>query len=268
MTTLNNIAVNNGGNRAAGTRGYKASLDFVMEQAKKHSNLDARLQRFTHNFYTTRDSSITGPDGESVRSVVLDSNVGTSAEGITAQLVAVPVDDERGSGCYEDQWEGVNAQNKIVLIKRGLCPVAEKANLAKKHGAQAVIMYDNTPGSEITKPKLGARNYEKIVPVGLTTLETGSAWQQRLDDGEEFSSTVMIDSEPAERESWNIIVDTKTGDANNIVMMGAHLDSVTAGAGINDDGSGSAGVLSIMSSIAKYDGYKNRVRFAWWGSEE
>jgi aminopeptidase S len=52
-------------------------------------------------------------------------------------------------------------------------------------------------------------------------------------------------------------------------MSGSHLDSVTAGAGINDNGSGSAAVLetALAVSRAQYQPTKH-LRFAWWGAEE
>jgi len=45
------------------------------------------------------------------------------------------------------------------------------------------------------------------------------------------------------------------------------VSSVKAGAGINDDGSGTAGLLEIVDSLWYYR-VKNKVRFAWWGAEE
>ncbi|OAA55757.1 aminopeptidase Y [Cordyceps fumosorosea ARSEF 2679] len=68
--------------------------------------------------------------------------------------------------------------------------------------------------------------------------------------------------------SWNIIAETKLGDPNNVVMLGAHLDGVRAGPGINDDGSGSAAILEIATSLKNYTGLKNKIRFGWWGAEE
>ncbi|MCM6774711.1 M28 family metallopeptidase [Nocardia sp. CDC159] len=50
-------------------------------------------------------------------------------------------------------------------------------------------------------------------------------------------------------------------------MAGAHLDSVLAGPGINDNGSGSAGLLEVALQMAKFQP-QNKVRFAWWGAEE
>ncbi|MDQ1038085.1 aminopeptidase S [Streptomyces sp. V3I8] len=68
---------------------------------------------------------------------------------------------------------------------------------------------------------------------------------------------------------YNLIADWPGGDANQVVMSGSHLDSVTAGAGINDNGSGSAAVLetALAVSRAQYHPTKH-LRFAWWGAEE
>jgi Zn-dependent M28 family amino/carboxypeptidase len=52
-------------------------------------------------------------------------------------------------------------------------------------------------------------------------------------------------------------------------MAGAHLDSVQDGAGINDNGSGSAAVLEVALKLAEENvTTANTVRFAWWGAEE
>ncbi|MEU3397310.1 M28 family peptidase [Streptomyces filamentosus] len=67
----------------------------------------------------------------------------------------------------------------------------------------------------------------------------------------------------------NLIAEWPEGDAANVHMFGAHLDGVSAGAGINDNGSGSAALLEAALTLAKTDpAMKNRVRFAWWTDEE
>ena len=66
---------------------------------------------------------------------------------------------------------------------------------------------------------------------------------------------------------WNVIADWPGGDPNQVLMAGAHLDSVQDGAGINDNGSGSAAVLETAIQMAKVK-TPNKVRFAWWGAEE
>jgi Zn-dependent M28 family amino/carboxypeptidase len=42
-----------------------------------------------------------------------------------------------------------------------------------------------------------------------------------------------------------VIAQTRTGRTDNVVMSGAHLDSVPAGPGINDNGSGSAALIEM-----------------------
>ncbi len=65
-----------------------------------------------------------------------------------------------------------------------------------------------------------------------------------------------------------MIAQTRKGDRKNIVMAGAHLDSVAEGEGINDNGSGSAALLETAEAMAKGRAPKNKVRFTWWGAEE
>lgn len=68
---------------------------------------------------------------------------------------------------------------------------------------------------------------------------------------------------------WDLIADWPGGDADNILMSGGHLDSVTAGPGINDNGSGSAGLLEIALTVSRTNFHPQRhLRFAWWGAEE
>ncbi|MFG2678290.1 M28 family metallopeptidase [Streptomyces sp. NPDC048392] len=71
------------------------------------------------------------------------------------------------------------------------------------------------------------------------------------------------------RTGYNLIADWPGGDANHVVMSGSHLDSVTSGPGINDNGSGSSAVLETALAVAR-SGYQpaKHLRFAWWGAEE
>ncbi|WP_329117315.1 M28 family metallopeptidase [Streptomyces sp. NBC_01353] len=68
---------------------------------------------------------------------------------------------------------------------------------------------------------------------------------------------------------YNLIADWPGGDPNQVLMAGAHLDSVTSGAGINDNGSGSAAVLETALAVSRA-GFQptKHLRFGWWGAEE
>ena len=78
---------------------------------------------------------------------------------------------------------------------------------------------------------------------------------------------VKVDFIAEQRTAYNVLAETSTGNDDNTVMAGAHLDSVQDGAGINDNGSGSAALLETAIQMAKVKP-PNTVRFAWWGAEE
>jgi Zn-dependent M28 family amino/carboxypeptidase len=66
-----------------------------------------------------------------------------------------------------------------------------------------------------------------------------------------------------------VIADSRTGDPDNVVVVGGHLDSVPAGPGINDNGSGVSAILEIAEEISELKVKPtNQLRFAFWGAEE
>jgi len=131
-----------------------------------------------------------------------------------------------------------------------------------------VIVYNQDPGNAIVVPTLGAENIGQLIPVGIIPLEVGQAWKTRVAAGESVKVTLLVDSTFETRETWNIIAETKQGDPDKVIMLGAHLDSVQAGAGINDDGSGTATLLELLTAVRRYNGFPHKIRFAWWGAEE
>ncbi|MGP4016500.1 M28 family peptidase [Saccharopolyspora sp. 5N708] len=68
---------------------------------------------------------------------------------------------------------------------------------------------------------------------------------------------------------YNLIADWPGGDESDVVFLGAHLDSVAQGPGLNDNGSGAAAILATAVEVANTDARPNRhLRFGWWGAEE
>ncbi|MEU6822516.1 M28 family metallopeptidase [Streptomyces atriruber] len=81
--------------------------------------------------------------------------------------------------------------------------------------------------------------------------------------------TTRIQQFSSSGTGYNLIADWPGGDANQVLMAGAHLDSVSAGPGINDNGSGSAGVLETALAVSRAQLQPTKhLRFAWWGAEE
>ncbi|CAM5701376.1 M28 family metallopeptidase [Streptomyces aurantiogriseus] len=87
-------------------------------------------------------------------------------------------------------------------------------------------------------------------------------------DAAGFTTTIQQFT-ASSRVGYNLIADWPGGDTNQVVMAGSHLDSVSSGAGINDNGTGSAAVLEAALTVARTDYQPTKhLRFAWWGAEE
>jgi Zn-dependent M28 family amino/carboxypeptidase len=80
---------------------------------------------------------------------------------------------------------------------------------------------------------------------------------------------VVTSTDNSPRPSTNILADSPGGDPDKVVVVGAHLDSVVTGEGINDNGSGTATILEIAKQIkALKIKPRQKLRFAFWGAEE
>jgi Zn-dependent M28 family amino/carboxypeptidase len=99
------------------------------------------------------------------------------------------------------------------------------------------------------------------IPVVGASFADGAALSQP-------GSTAFIKVDPPEsRPQVNVIAENPGRNDGNVVMAGAHLDSVQAGPGINDNGSGSSALLEAAEQLAHVEN-QNTLRFAWWGAEE
>jgi Zn-dependent M28 family amino/carboxypeptidase len=125
-----------------------------------------------------------------------------------------------------------------------------------------VIIFNqgNTPDREgpLTNVTLLPASAPITIPVVSASFAAGAALAQP-------GSTALVAVE--ELISHNVIAEKAGLDPDNIVMAGAHLDSVPEGPGINDNGSGSAALLEIAENLSGHVP-QNTLRFAWWGAEE
>ena len=256
------IADANGGTRAAGTPGYDASIAYVkarMEAAGYNVTLNAfpfvyvalpTLQQLTPIAASYETGAFTGSGYGDVTAAVTAVNIN----------LALPRDPVT-SGCDAADFAGFPEGN-IALVQRGTCAFAVKALNAQAAGASAVIIFNqgNSPAREELIIGTLAPSSATIPVIGASFAD-GSALAQP-------GSTASISLAPPQNiTQYNVIAESKEGNPNNVIMAGAHLDSVQRGPGINDNGSGSAAILEVAEEMAKVKP-RNMVRFAWWGAEE
>ena len=260
LAAFQSIADANGGNRASGTTGFDASRDYVVSKLKAAGYSpqvqDFTFRTFTETAPTTLERVSPEPAGPIETNVMSYSGSGD----VTADVTALPGPDvDETPGCEASDFEGFTAGN-IALISRGACAFGLKAANAEAAGAAGVVIYNNADG--VLNGTLGD-DFTGEIPVTSVTKAVG----QELAAVEGLVLSFTAQTVREEKTTYNITAETKGGDANHVVMVGAHLDSVPEGPGINDNGSGSASILEVAEGMAKVKPV-NKVRFAWWGAEE
>jgi Zn-dependent M28 family amino/carboxypeptidase len=257
LTKLQDIANANNGTRAVGTPGYEASVDYVVNTLR-NSGFDVQTPEFSARVsHTDKPAVIVG--GKAVEARALDFSVGTPPGGVSGPLVAAPSGDS--PGCKASDFDGLPVQGAVVLVDRGTCPFAQKEDAAAQRGAVAMIVADNVDEQQLDAT-LGPNTDVKI-PVVSVAKSIGI--QMRARPG---PTTIKLNASVQSIEARNVIAQTKTGSTTDVVMAGAHLDSVPEGPGINDNGSGVAAVLETAVQLGNSPPVHNAVRFGFWGAEE
>jgi len=279
LAELQKIADNNGDTRASGTAGYDASVDYI-EDLLVAAGYEVTRQNFLFNSF--RELSEPVFEQVSPNEVTYVPNVDfftaeySGSGDVEAPLQAVdlvlPPGEEANtsnSGCEPEDFADF-VDGNIALVQRGTCDFSVKAHNAFVAGAVGVIIFNE--GQEGRTETLAATlgdAFSDGLPVIGTSFEIGNELAALLAEGEvviHLATETLIELDVP---TQNLIAETPTGRDDRVVMAGAHLDSVPAGPGINDNGSGSAALLEIALQMAELDVEpRNAVRFAWWGAEE
>ncbi len=260
QAALQGIADANNGTRVSGTAGYDESVDYVVDQLEA-SGYAPEVQSFVFNTFITKSATVLeqvspAPAGPIPTSIFSYSGSGDVTAPVTA-LAAPPAD--ATPGCDAADFAGFPDGN-IALISRGACNFSLKAANAAAAGASAVVIYNNTSGA--LNGTLG-EDFTLDLPVTSVTQAVGAD----LVATPGLVLRVKADTLRGPATTYNVTAELEGSNADNVVMAGAHLDSVNAGPGINDNGSGSASILEVAKKMSKVKPV-NTVRFAWWGAEE
>jgi Zn-dependent M28 family amino/carboxypeptidase len=257
LKKLQEIADANDGNRALGSPGYDGSVDYVANTLRD-KGFDVQTPEFeVHLPFADQPSLTVG--GNKVAAKPLEFTKGTPPEGVTGPLVPARVEDT--PGCTASDYDGLPVAGAVVLADRGKCQFGVKQAAAAERGAVALIVANNEDGDDMGGT-LG-ENTDVKIPVISVTKAIGE--RLRAAPG---PTTIKLNAGVRNERTRNVIAQTKTGSTANVVMVGAHLDSVPDGPGINDNGSGVAAVLETALQLGNSPQVSNAVRFGFWGAEE
>jgi Zn-dependent M28 family amino/carboxypeptidase len=280
LQALQEIATASGGNRAAGTVGYDRSAQYVADRLRE-AGYAVRFEEFEFPFFEEKSPPVlllSKPDSsqEPASANAVRTLASSGSREVEAHLRAVNLQLSDGSqaasvsGCEGKDFDGFE-RGSVALVRRGTCQFQVKVDNAVAAGAAGVIiMNEGTDGR--TDAFSGVLSKGADVPVVGVSYEFGRLLAGRTGD----RVRLAVNAVTGKRVTRNVLADMGANSGvddksakDPLIVAGAHLDSVTEGPGINDNGSGSAAVLEAALRLAQEPAQnRGRMRFAFWGAEE
>lgn len=267
LEALQEIANNASGTRAAGTVGYNRSVEYVLEQLSANAShfFDVEVQPFAPMIYRIQASTLA-----LVQPVPVGLVQSEQWEVVRNSLVAnvtAPVTLVAAFGCNATDFDAA-AAGKVAVVARqaagtaGQCDVATAVAAAKTAGCVGVVFVANGISLRVTYN--GGNGVMSPIPLVVVVKSLRSAF-------EATGVTVQITTSALYEPIWtmNVCASSRSGRNDSVVLVGSHLDSVPAGPGINDNGSGSMSNLAVaLAAAAANLTFNAQVRHCWWGAEE
>jgi Zn-dependent M28 family amino/carboxypeptidase len=221
------------GSRPATSENERRAAEYIRDQLES-AGYQTTIEPFDVQATLGGSATLRLPDGSTVAAAPLNGSANGTVE---APLVAA------GLGRPSD-FAGVPVAGRVALLERGEIPFGEKVRNAEAAGAVAVIVANNEPG--IFRGDLGggsgipAVSVERKARTGLAQLEASGT-----------AIAVEVQTNLVSGTSQNVV--GKPSDAPCTAYLGAHYDSVPAGPGANDNGSGTSLMLEL-ARVRRIDG--------------
>jgi len=221
------------GSRSAGSPNHARAAQYVIDQLRGFG-YQAELQPFSFTSYDDRGSSLT-VSGALGRELQANTLVYSPAGTVEGRLV------DAGLGRPGD-FAPAAVRGNVALMERGEIRFSEKVENVAQAGASAAVVFNNQPlnfnGNLAT---------ESRIPAVSVSHDDGETLLAQARQGS-LSVRLAVDASLEPRMGANAIA-TKPGGPQTVVI-GAHLDSVSAGPGANDNASGTAVMLELARVVA------------------
>lgn len=259
LRALQDIANANKGNRAQGTPGFDATVDYVAK-ALRAKGFDVSTPQFQRLYTASPGKPSLTVGGRSYPVDQASLLVRTPAGGLTGP----PVRPVQPSGCAPTDYPAVVPKGAIAVVDDSRCSVVVKQDSARARGAVALIVISQPSGAGAPPTLFNPGYYNELnFPVAVV----GAAGATAL--GRTSAPVrLVLDAENRKITSRNVLAQTKTGKPDEVVVVGTHLDSAPDSPGINNSGSGVAAVLETALQMGPLAPVTNAVRFAFWGAAE
>jgi aminopeptidase YwaD len=240
------------GTRVAGTASGVRAGDYIAQSFEK-DGFSVERQAFDFESWENRSTvvQVTAPEPRTLDAQPIQYS---SAGAVEAELVVV-----RGQGTESD-FADANVNGKIALVPRGTLVFSDKAKNAAKAGALAILIYNNQSGTFA-----GTLRDRVAIPAIALSGKDGQALIEQASQGP-VRVSIASDTAIVTKTGHNVI-GRKPGATDATIVLGGHYDSVQAGPGANDNGSGTAVLLELAHEMAKLD-HRNTLVFIAFDGEE
>ncbi|KAK6332439.1 hypothetical protein TWF696_003153 [Orbilia brochopaga] len=276
LLQFDQIASRNHGNRAFGYRGFDASVQYVLSRLSAlPPNSQSRFRVWTESFYGPPDIN-----KETIIPTFVVNRREYTVHGLTVPVIrswtsrsvfASVSKGPAGTKACGAPNAPYDPNGALILVEHNKCTTYTNANLPP---ARALLVYNREGTANWTEATVPRPQQPNAVPVGyinrLDALEILRQvdWAPQCTVWSYMKLQAKNNLHPRDI-GYNIFAETIDGNADYVVVAGAHLDSSGGSAGINDNASGSAALLELFDTLQKSDApsqFTNKIRFAWWGN--
>jgi Zn-dependent M28 family amino/carboxypeptidase len=290
LDALAMIATANSGTRALGTAGYAASATYV-ETELRAAGWTVTSDEFDAPAFQDPGGSrlevpaITGQSGGVFGRGEVAPLIYAPAGEVTARVIVLDWDPQEtrptGRGCLVADYPPESA-GAIVAVRPGPCYRRDQVLAAQQAGAVGFVALNAAFGPGEVRRSTLIRPDGLRIPALAGTREVGNALAGVAASGSGAPGGSAPGGGPASRSRVTLVTRANTEirptrsvvaelagtQPDRVVMLGAHLDSVLDGPGIDDDGSGVAALLGFARAAGAGARPQATLRLAFWAGEE
>src|SRR5688500_632339 len=262
------------GHRLSGSRALEDAIDWAVAEMKKDGLENVRKEpvKVPHWVRGKESLEIVAPYPSALVVLGLGNSVGTSGDGVEADLLVVGSFDDRDAA-------GPKVKGKIVLYNVPFTTYGETVrhrgagpSRAAALGAVAALVRSVGPPG-LRTPHTGALNYDPNVPkipAAAVTTEDADRLQRMVNRGTVRLRLKMEAQMLPDADSFNVVGEIRGRELpDEVVVVGGHFDSWDVGTGCTDDGGGCGVAWEALRRKRKLKLRPRRtVRVVLWTNEE
>lgn len=245
------------GIRHVGTVEEKTAGNYILETLESFG-LKSWRDPYSVYMFDKSEASITTSAGKEFNCLPAPRSQSTPEVGVTAEPVVIAAGNRM---CLDPSMKG-----KIIISLSGFNGDAQKDLIRIQPAGVITIM--GKPGNKLFTGPVKApelRKFGMMPPMATVTYEDGMGLVNDLPE----TITLKVKTDGARMdEAFNVIAEIPGTDyPDEVILVGAHYDSIWCSPGAQDNGGGAVTVMELARILAKV-GSKRTIRFILFSGED